>query len=213
MKKRAISIGLAASLIFSPFLSGAKTGNETQKKDKSEAFKVDSKNSVVEWVGKKVTGEHSGTIMISEGAVMVSNGLVSGGNISIDMNSIKCTDMEGEYAGKLEGHLKADDFFGTEKNPASQVEIIKITPIANAKEGEPNYTVKGKFTIKGKTNEIDFPANLVIKGDNLVGIATIDIDRSKFDIKYNSPTFFASIGDKAIYDIFTMKIKLIAKKS
>ena len=37
----------------------------------------------------------------------------------------------------------------------------------------------------------------------------IDIDRSKFDVRYGSNSFFDNLGDKAIDDIFKLEIKLV----
>jgi hypothetical protein len=42
--------------------------------------------------------------------------------------------------------------------------------------------------------------------------ATITIDRSDFDIKYGSGSFFDGLGDKLIYDDFTLNVTLTANK-
>ena len=126
------------------------------------------------------------------------------------MNSITCTDLTDKtYNDKLIGHLKSDDFFGTAKHPTAKFEITKVT----LKEGV-NYDVTGKLTIKGITNEITFPA--LIKqtetAAKIVTVATIKVNRTKFDIKYGSASFFESIGDKAINDEFDLTISVIASK-
>ena len=78
--------------------------------------KVDAAKSSITWVGKKVTGQHSGTINLKDGVLVFTKNKLKGGTINVDMSSIKVTDLKtGEGKEDLEGHLKADDFFGTTK--------------------------------------------------------------------------------------------------
>ena len=39
--------------------------------------------------------------------------------------------------------------------------------------------------------------------------AEIVIDRSKFDVKYGSGSFFDNLGDNMIYDDFTLDVNLV----
>jgi polyisoprenoid-binding protein YceI len=122
------------------------------------------------------------------------------------MTSITSTDGAG---ARLEGHLKADDFFGVEKFPTANFVITKVTPAAAAGK----LTVSGNLTIKGITKPISFPATLAVKGNSLSAVAKgVKVDRTKYDIRYGSKSFFDSIGDKAIDDEFTLDITLVASK-
>jgi polyisoprenoid-binding protein YceI len=116
-------------------------------------------------------------------------------------------DLGGESKGKLEGHLKSDDFFGTEKFSTSNFTITKVIPQGTAK-----YKVVGNITIKGITQEIQFPAELKAVDGKLVGTANIVIDRTKFNIKYGSGSFFDDLGDKTIYDDFELTVNIVAEK-
>jgi len=181
---------------------------------KEDNFKVNSEASAVEWVGKKVTGEHKGGIKISNGDFNIANGAITGGNFTIDMNSITCTDLQGEWSDKLVDHLKSEEFFSTQKHATSSFKITKVTPIKTAKkEGEANNTITGNLTIKGNTQEISFPAYVLVKNDGAVAIGEATIDRTKFDIKYGSANFFEGLGDKAISNDFIIKFTLAAKKA
>lgn len=173
-----------------------------------DVFKVDTQKSSVEWYAEKVTGKHNGTIKLVSGELANNHGKF-GGKFIIDMTSIVCTDLEGEYKNKLEGHLKSEDFFSVKNHPTATFEISNMTAINGAKAGSPNFTVAGKMTIKGITKDITFPASVSFSGTNMVATADVVIDRSKFDVRYGSKSFFADIGDKAIYDEFTMKLKLV----
>ncbi len=167
----------------------------TPKNDKE----INIKKSSVLWKGNKVTGSHEGTIKIKSGFLKFEKKKFIGGEFEIDMNSLICTDLSGEYKGKLEGHLKDDDFFGVSKFPISTLEITK------AKHQKGNiYECTAAITIKGKTEIITF--NTDINKDTAV--AKIKIDRTKFDIKYGSGSFFKGLGDNMIYDEFDLNINL-----
>jgi polyisoprenoid-binding protein YceI len=192
MKNALKSIVLIISILFSS-ISYAITNSPKNDKE------INTKNSSVSWKGEKVTGSHEGTIMINSGFLKFEKKKLIGGEFEIDMTSLVCTDLSGEYKGKLEGHLKADDFFGVSKYPISTLEITKT------KHTKGNtYECTAEITIKGKTEIITF--NTDINKDSAV--AKIKIDRTKFDIKYGSGSFFKGLGDNMIYDEFDLNINL-----
>jgi len=162
--------------------------------------KVDVAKSSVKWLGKKMTGEHSGTISVKEGSLDVKGEKVTGGKIVIDMNSIVDTDLaDASWNAKLIGHLKSDDFFGVATYPTSELVLTKV-------EGN-NYS--GNLTIKGITNPITFTATSSKEGKSTVYKGTLVIDRTKFNLKYGSKSFFDNLGDKVIYDEFTLDFNLV----
>ena len=171
---------------------------------KDPSYKIDNQKSKITWVGKKVTGSHNGTIALQSGSLAVNGKNVTGGTFVIDMTSIK----DADGSAKLEGHLKADDFFGSAKFPTSTFVITKV-----AGSGA-NLTVTGNLTIKGITKPLSFPATVTVNADGTVSALAgkIVVDRTKYDIKYGSKSFFDSIGDKAIDDNFELAVKLVAKK-
>ncbi len=171
-------------------------------KDGSHKILLDK--SKVSWVGEKVTGKHEGTIGLKSGNLMVENGELIGGSFEIDMTTILVTDLEGEYKGKLEGHLKSDDFFGVEKYPAAKFNITNISK----REGNGNYKVAGKVTIKDVTKQIEFDAKVKEASNGLNAVAEIVIDRSDFNVRYGSGSFFDNLGDNMIYDNFTLQVDL-----
>lgn len=174
----------------------------------AEVYKVDIEKSKIEWVGRKVTGEHSGNIKLASGALNYDGKNLTGGTFVIDMNSLKVTDITGEYANKLEGHLKNDDFFSVDKHATSK---LVITKIAAAGAGKVNIT--GNLTIKGITHPLSLGAAVTNKNGVLVAVANgVKINRAKYDIRYGSKSFFDSLGDKAIDDEFELNINLVAKK-
>lgn len=166
----------------------------------AQTKKVDASKSSINWVAKKVTGQHEGTINLKEGTLVFKGKKLVGGTFNVDMNSITVTDLQaGQGKEKLEGHLKADDFFGTEKFATATLVFKKVAVKA------PNvYTVTGDLTIKGITNPITFD----LATTKNTATTALKIDRTKYDIKYNSPSIFSAIGNKAIYDDFDLVVAL-----
>lgn len=174
----------------------------------ADTFQADKSSTVIGWKGEKVTGEHTGTIQLANGSLTVDGGELKGGSFEIDMTSIKCTDLtDASTNQKLVGHLKSDDFFSVDKNPKAKFVITKAT-----KKSATKYTITGNLTIKGITKEVTFPAEVYISGTSVNATAKITIDRSQFDIRFGSGSFFDNLGDKMIYDNFYLDLRLIAKK-
>lgn len=165
----------------------------------AQTKKINVEKSTINWNAKKVTGEHSGTVNFQEGNLILKSGKVVGGSFTVDMTSLVTTDLSGDWKGKLEGHLKSADFFSTEKFKTSTLEFKKIAAKANGV-----YTVTADLTIKGITNPVTF--DLTVKGNTASTV--VKIDRTKYNIKYGSKSFFESIGDKAINDDFDLSVNL-----
>ncbi|MCB0529356.1 MAG: YceI family protein [Lewinellaceae bacterium] len=172
------------------------------------SYNVDVNSSTVVWTGYKVTGKHTGTVKIKNGNLSWDNGQLTGGSFEIDMNSITCTDQEGEWAQKLVGHLKSEDFFGVEKYPTSKFVITKAIP----QDTKGNYKIVGNLTIKETTKEVKFFATASETDGKVTASGKMTIDRSEYNVRYGSGSFFDGLGDKTIYDEFDLQISLVAKK-
>lgn len=194
------SFKLFASFAIVALLMAAFTSPE-----KITAYNVDAEQSSVQWTGRKVTGEHTGKIKIKEGSLDMEGKKLVGGNFVIDMNTIENEDLSGEYKGKLEGHLKSDDFFGVATYPTARLVITDV----KAKKGD-NYEITGDLTIKDITHEVSFPATVKASGEQVVADAKIVVDRAKYNVRYGSDSFFDNLGDKVIYDDFDLEVSLVA---
>lgn len=168
---------------------------------------IDTKKSNVMWTGNAITHSHNGTIDIKEGSLLLSKEKINGGSFTIDMKSMKCTDIKDEEKnGKLLGHLKSDDFFNVEKFPTAKLVIKKIGAVNNGVQ-----TITADLTIKDKTNSITFPATIKAEGKTMKITTKFNVDRSKFDVKYGSDSFFDNLGDKAIKNDIEFDIELVTK--
>lgn len=185
-----------ALLFFLPLSAGAQT------------YQIDPAQSKVEWVGKKVTGQHNGTIQVKSGTVTLDNGKITQGQFVIDMSSLKVLDLQDPAANqKLTGHLKSDDFFSVTSFPESN---FKITSAKSTGTNAAELT--GDLTIKGKTHPLTIPVTLTLTGDQAAAVGQTKIDRTKYDVRYGSGKFFQNLGDKMIDDEFELKLNLVAKK-
>ena len=197
MKKTILALGMAvalfASFAFTTIIS----------------YSVNVGESTVTWVGKKVTGSHNGTIEMTTGDLDISAGKLVGGNFSIDMTTIENSDIEDEgMRAKLEGHLKSADFFNVTEFPSADFVITS----AKQQSGEFNYEITGDLTIKGQTHPVTFHAKVTVSGSAVSATASIVFDRSKYDVRYGSDSFFDNLGDKAIYDDVELDVNIVANK-
>lgn len=190
MKKNVLSLALAVVFGVSA------TANTPVTKEKKE---VKSEQSKVTWKAYKVTGSHTGTVDLKSGALIFDEGTLTGGKFEVDMPSLVSTDLEGEYKGKLEGHLKSDDFFGVASHPTASLVFTEVKA-----SGKNSYEVTGDLTIKGITKPVIFDVS--VYGSKAT--ATLKIDRAQYNVKYGSGSFFDNLGDKTIYDEFDLVVDL-----
>ncbi len=181
-----------------------------EKINKATTYKVDTSKSELIWRGKKVTGEHHGTIDLQSGSFTLDGMKLTGGSFVADMSSIKDLDIaDKDMNGKLVGHLKSDDFFSVEKHPTAKFVVTKATPKSGGM-----VDVTGDLTIKGITKPVTFPVTVTSSGGQAMVKGTIVVDRSKYDMKFRSKSFFdaATLGDKMVYDDFEIEVDLVGMK-
>jgi len=164
-----------------------------------QKMNADTAKTKLNWLGEKVTGQHTGTIKLQSGWLTFSDNRIVSGEFLINMASLK----DADGSTRLEGHLKSDDFFSVGKFPVSKL-VVKGSD--SFEKG--SAVVKGELTIKGVTNPVEFKAAMQKKDDGTWFYTNIVIDRTKYSIRYGSGSFFDNLGDKTIYDEFKLKIAL-----
>ena len=177
-------------------------------------YMIDGGASTVAWVGSKPTGKHNGTIAVTEGEVMVVDGILKGGKFGIDMNTITVLDLT-EADGKLdlEGHLKGlskeseDHFFNVTKFPNATFEITSVVTEAGV------TTVNGNLTMKDITKNVSFPATVVVE-EKMVSIKSepFKIDRTQWGVNYASKSVFDDLKDKFVDDEIELTVSAVATK-
>ena len=175
----------------------------------SGEYAVNTEASEVTWLGEKIVGNsHEGYVDIKSGALLVEGNKISSGEFVIDMTTI--SDSEGNES--LESHLKSEDFFMVNTYPEAKLVLKSSEIIDSNSENEVVLEVKADLSIKGITNEINFNTSIEEQGANLLANSEFSIDRTKWDIKYNSGSFFKDLGDNAIKDQIYFDINLVANK-
>jgi polyisoprenoid-binding protein YceI len=166
-----------------------------------EKVEINANESKLTWLGKKVTGEHTGEIKIAKGHLNFKKDSLIAGEFEIDMGTITNTDItDKEYHTKFIDHINSDDFFGTAKFKTATIKI------KSAKKGKDNnYKIKADLTIKGITAPVAFDA--VVSKDKAT--AKVVFDRTKYGIKFKSGKFDPGLGDKLIYDDVTLNVALV----
>lgn len=161
---------------------------------------VDTENSELVWSAERIVGNaHTGTVQIASGQVTTENGTVTGGEFTLDMESI----VDVENNERLIGHLKNEDFFNVAEYPTAQL-VLK-----DVQEEAGNFSVVADLTIKDQTHQIAFPAQVTASEQGIEVAADFAIDRTLWDITYDSGSIFQQLGDKAIRDEVIFHLKLV----
>lgn len=204
-------------LILAPLVFGCRGNVKEENKNNASAspislhvgdekyIKIDKKESVVTWKGSSVEGAHTGYVYISKGELMIENGQLMGGTVEVDMNTIE--DGSHRSDNNLIKHLKDPDFFDVKKFPISTIAITRV-PSINVEDKE----ITGNLTIKGITHPVSFPAKVEVNDGIVKANAKLVIDRTKWDVRYNSGKFYDNLADKTISDSIEFQIKIVAKK-
>jgi len=143
----------------------------------ADTFAVNTTTSKVEFIGSKTDGFHPGYFLLKSGSVTIDGGKLTGGSFVIDLASLKVTD---EAGAKLEGHLKAPDFFDFSKGTEATYTIssVKYTSATKAE-------IDGSLTLKGVTAPVKFVANIRgVDAAKFFAEATFSLDRTAFGINY-----------------------------
>lgn len=171
----------------------------------AEKFVANPSETSITWTGYKPTGSHTGSINLTDGELFIdSDGDIESGNFTIDMASLK----DSEGSEKLEGHLKSPDFFDVETYPNASFTVTGM------EEVEGKTMLSGNLKLKDAENNVTFPVTVSSEGDTVtLRSETFTIDRSKWNVKYGSKSFFDNLGDKYINDDIELTVELKAKKA
>ena len=190
-----------------------KSDSDSEGDDQAQMVKymIDTEQSKLHWLGSKVIGgAHDGHIMIKTGYVMYFLGQPSSAMVEVDMMSMTNDDLKKEsLKKKLVDHLKNADFFYVEKFPTSMLKVDSFTKI----DDQGKYKLSGEMTIRGVTQKVSFEAMMKMpKQGSLEASGKFSVDRTLYNIKYNSKKFFPDLGDKIIKDDFELTFELQASQ-
>lgn len=168
MKK--LGIFLFASLAL---VATSCSNTATEEAVESTTYTLDKEATTLEWAANMSPEYgHKGFVEITEGSIEMEGDVLTGGSFTIDMNTIKSTDLEEPKAGILASHLKGtapdeqhpvDLFFNTPKFPTVEVTLgeykdgkLGLTLSILGKELKQDVAVKIKNDEKGASIKGDF---------------------------------------------------------
>jgi polyisoprenoid-binding protein YceI len=158
-------------------------------------------SSTIRWYGEEITGkQHYGDLKFSSGNIQINNKVVSSGNFIVNMNSLTVEDLSGGGKKRLEGHLRSSAFFGVSDHPQASLNITSMVDI----DGN-SQILDGELTIKNITHPINF--SITLNSENNA-TAMLIFDRSKYDVRFRSGSFFDELGDKLILDNIKLEVAL-----
>ena len=188
-------------LILTFFLTSFLFGGNEEK-----IYTIDLNKSKLRWVAKKLTGSHWGSIRLKSGIVKIKNNLPIEGEFIVDMKTIKVMDTkESLWGKKLQSHLHSKDFFDTENYPEAKLSIKRVT-IRNGR-----FLIDADLSIKSIIHPIEFVCEIFQSGDLATTRGKVEIDRTLYDVTYRSARYFPNIGNRMIYDTFTVDFEIDAK--
>lgn len=219
MKKVFVVLFAAASL--AACKQNTKTSNEAgqvaQASDSAATYTVDATASTLGWSGSKVvSGSHTGTINIQTGILSFENGELKSGNFTVDMKTIKNTDItDAAENAKLVGHLSSPDFFNVDSFPTATFEITKVEKLAAADANGNTHSVSGNLSIKNNTREITFPAKITTADGSVTATAKTEINRLEWNVMWGNEKDTkarAFLKENFLSNIIGININLVAKK-
>lgn len=177
-------------------------------------FRINTEKSIVRWTGRNLFNHHEGTLRLKGGNLRIHNSQFSSGEISLDMNTLACSDLtDSGWNAALIHHLRTTDFFDIEHFPTADITITNILAIKDATNGTPNYDVTCTLTLRGISKDIAFPAVIAAESEtSITAQGQIEFDRTEFGSQYGSGKLFAYLGKHIVNDCVQLHLKIIADK-
>ncbi|MCW1915575.1 YceI family protein [Luteolibacter sp. GHJ8] len=179
----------------------------------SGSHALDLNESRVLWTGRNLLNRHDGSIPIKSGELKIEAGRLVGGEFTLDMRGITCTDLNGDKLHDvLIDHLHSDDFFDVEFYPEARFVITQASPQNGASPGSPNLKVAGELTLKGITQPVEFAACAGVTSEGkLAAQASFSIDRTRWNVFYGSGKFFRNLGGHLVNDLIDLNLRIVAE--
>ena len=168
-------------------------------------YVMDKNNSSIKWTGRELsTKSHYGSLQMKNGSLTVNTDGTVNGIIKIDMTTIDCEDLQGRSKSSLERHLRSDDFFSVKSHP-----IATLTFKSEGGIGAGNkLAFNGDLEIKGISHPISFESEVKSVDPKVNALVDMTFDRSKYNVRFRSGTFFQNLGDKLIYDDIEISVHI-----
>ncbi|NRA93453.1 MAG: YceI family protein [Psychroserpens sp.] len=162
----------------------------------AQELELNQKQSSIYWTGKAAFNSYSltGTLDSQEGYIKIVDDTIIALEVIIDMKSLDHENND------LKTHLRSKDFFEVNTFKTATFKLVETAKIENGKS-----LIKGEMTIKNKTQM----ETIEIRFENNSLSFEHTMDRTLYDVKFNSPSFFKKMKENAIADDFILKAELL----
>ena len=164
--------------------------SEVQEADSVlKSLNINTSTSSVEWKGVMVgIYSHNGFVSIKEGNLVWQGNSITGGYITIDMETMTQSDsLYKTEENKLVAHLKSPDFFDVVNFPTATFKITSYEQGAN--------TIYGNLTIRGIT-ESEVVKDVIFDMETKSATGTLKFDRQKYGVAYKGSKKDMLVGDE-----------------
>lgn len=178
----------------------------------SGLFRVATSESIVRWTGRNLFNHHSGIVRLADGEITLRDGELASARFRIAMDTIACEDIaDSAMSQMLVQHLHSGDFFDVANHPVAEFVAESVQPLAACTDGTPNYLLRGNFTLRGITRELEFPILVATAdGRRLTAQGVLDLDRTQFGSSYGSGRLFRFLGKHIVNDHIHLHLKVHA---
>lgn len=221
MRQVSLLMVLSVVLLVSACTSG--TGNKKEvnldeRPAAPEYLSINPAESRVDWIISDADGKHLFNLEVLRGMMKIVEGELKGGQVFLDMQSLKNEDMkDGIKKSKLTNLLKTRYLFAAKSYPQAMIEIVKAEPLEDASKSMegivPTHRINGKLTLKGVTKNIQFDARIDMQS-NLIEIVSsgFHFNRMNWKIKYKAQKQDSGEDDDYIGNEIGIKLNLKATK-
>lgn len=154
-----------------------------------QSLNINTSTSSVEWKGVMVgIYSHNGFVSIKEGNLVYQGNSITGGSITIDMETMTQSDsLYKTEENKLVAHLESPDFFDVANFPTATFEITSSDLGTNK--------VYGNLTVKGITDS-EVVENVIFDVETKSATGTLKFDRQKYGVTYKGSKKDMLVGDE-----------------
>lgn len=147
-------------------------------------WQIDPSHSSVSFSVRHMFTKVRGRFTGFSGTIETDGDSLTNGKVSVE---IQADTVDTNDAGR-DGHLRTNDFFGSEENPSITFVSTSITP-----RGGNDFLVNGNLTLRGVTRPVTLQAEYDGGGKTPFGTevaswtAQTEIDRKDFNVSWNAP--------------------------
>ncbi len=164
--------------------------SEVQEVDSvRKVLNINTSTSSVEWKGVMVgIYSHNGFVSIKEGNLIWQGNSITGGSITIDMETMTQSDsLYKTEENKLVSHLESPDFFDVVNFPTATFEITSSEKGTNS--------VYGNLTVRGITDS-EVVEDVIFDVEKKSATGTLKFDRQKYGVAYKGSKKDMLVGDE-----------------